>query len=371
MSARVRRRHVTHITTAHRPTDNRIMKKECAALLAAGLPVELIAPLGGDDEIGGVHVRGIPLHSGRVSRLLLGPVDVWRKLRRLDPAVIHVHDPELIPLALIWRLGRGRSAVYDSHEDLPKQVMGKRYIPGHLRPMVSKAAGLLEWCAGRYLDAIVAATPRIAQNYRHGRVVLVQNFPWLESFPEPAQWSEASTGPAVYVGALTTERGVAEMINAVTGGEYKQELLLAGPATPEVLELLDRSGSLVRYMGVAAPEEIPRLLAESSVGLALFHPMPNHLESQPTKIFEYMAAGKPFIASDFESWRNLLGRFECGLFVDPMNVSEIQDAMRKLTEDPCLAHEMGMRGRSAMLERFTFETEAGTLVSLTRDLLGS
>ena len=124
-------------------------------------------------------------------------------------------------------------------------------------------------------------------------------------------------------------------------------------------------------MGVAAPEEIPRLLAESSVGLALFHPMPNHLESQPTKIFEYMAAGKPFIASDFESWRNLLGRFECGLFVDPMNVSEIQDAMRKLTEDPCLAHEMGMRGRSAMLERFTFETEAGTLVSLTRDLLGS
>ena len=95
----------------------------------------------------------------------------------------------------------------------------------------------------------------------------------------------------------------------------------------------------------------------------------NNLESQPTKLFEYMAAGRPFVASHFAYWVGLFGPFNCGLFVDPCDPVAIRGAMEALATDLPMAEAMGLRGRSAFEHHFTFETQATPLYNAVERLL--
>lgn len=361
---------VVHITTAHPPGDNRIYRKECTALHEAGIDVVLVCAVNGPLPDGEVPIVRLPRRPGRIGRMMLGPWDAWRVVRRLDPRVIHVHDPELIPLAALWARRRGKSSVFDAHEDLPKQVAGKPYLPRWSRPVVARAARLLEVIADRGCTAVVAATGPIAKNFRKAPVTLVQNFPWLRDYPEPNDAPRSGRLSVCYVGGISPDRGLTVMLAAM----HKLpnvDLILAGPASASARsEIQTADLSNVRYLGVLPPSRVGAVIARSQAGLAPLRPMPNYVESQPTKVFEYMAARRPFIASNFPFWRTLLGE-EAGLFVDASDPSAMAAAIRQLTGEPELAATMGARGRERVEQRFTFDGEAQPLVALTRALLAS
>lgn len=360
---------VVHVTTAHSPTDNRIFRKECVSLAEAGFDVHLVAVTDHDHEVDGVHVVALPRHPSRWRRMLLGPRDAWKALERLQPDVVHVHDPELIPLAVLWRRRHHAAAVYDAHEDLPKQVMGKPYLPRALRPAVAYAAHLVEALADRYLDAIVAATPAIARNYHRASVVLVQNFPWLRDFPA-VQPMDTTRSDVTYIGAIAEARGAFEMIRAVEASRQQARLVLAGSvASTDLLQHIEDAADTTTYLGQLPVEQVPFTLADARLGLAVLHPLPNYLEAQATKLFEYMAAGRPFIASDFPSWRSMLDRYNCGMFVNPLDVKALTAAIDALLADADLARGMGQRGRTALVEHFTFEAESTKLVAMARGVL--
>ena len=366
------RRRVVHVTTAHPHTDNRILRKECTALAVAGFDVWLVAVAPRSYQTRGVTVAALPHRTGRLRRMLLGPVDAWRVLRAVRPALVHVHDPELVPLAILWRLLHRRPVVFDAHEDLPRQVAGKAYLPRVLRPAVARLAAGVERAADLMLDAVVAATPSIARNFTRAPVTLVQNFPWLSDFPTPAPWPASGPPTLCYVGAISAERGGLEMLEVVQRSPQAPKLVMAGSASAGMSKAIsaDVSGR-VRYEGLIAVERVPELISASHLGLVLFHPLPNHLECQPTKLFEYMAAGRPFVASHFDAWIDLLGRFDCGYFVDPLDVAALAAVIAQVEACPSAAEARGSRGRAALVEHFTFENEARRLVSTTERLLAA
>ena len=127
---------------------------------------------------------------------------------------------------------------------------------------------------------------------------------------------------------------------------------------------------LVDELGVIDRTGIRRLLDTSKVGLCLLHPTPNYLEALPTKIFEYMAAGVPVIASDFPVIRRILEETGAGLCVDPTDSRAIAESIRSLLADPGRASEMARRGRKAAIERFNWSGEADKLIALYADLTG-
>lgn len=358
---------VAHITTAHPVHDNRILHKECRALVRAGLEVHLVAPADRDEILGDVAITAIPRRRRRLSRMVLGPMDAWRAVRRVRPDLIHVHDPELIPLAIAWKLVNRRPAVYDAHEDLTKQVAGKSYLPDWARSSIALLATLLETCADRLLSGVVSATPAIARKYRRAHVAVVQNFPWSTGFPTRTQLDQHQQD-AIYIGAITNERGLRRMLALAESGRGQGSLVLAGPIGSCQAQDIEAAPG-VRYDGILATREIPRLLAEARVGLALLSPLPNYLESQATKIYEYMAAGRPFIASDFPAWVTQLGPFGCGIFVNPDDDAAVARALALLRADLEMAREMGDRGRAAWEKHFTFEPEAEQLITFTRELI--
>ena len=101
---------VAHVTTAHPARDNRIFRKECIALAEAGFDVHLVAVNDRDDQWADVSIDALPKHSTRLGRALRGPVDAWIKLGQIQPSIIHVHDPELIPMAILWKRRHRRPA---------------------------------------------------------------------------------------------------------------------------------------------------------------------------------------------------------------------------------------------------------------------
>jgi glycosyltransferase involved in cell wall biosynthesis len=60
------------------------------------------------------------------------------------------------------------------------------------------------------------------------------------------------------------------------------------------------------------------VLAKSKAGVVFFYPLPNYIDAQPNKMFEYMSAGLPIITSNFPVWREIVEGNECGLCVDPL-----------------------------------------------------
>jgi glycosyltransferase involved in cell wall biosynthesis len=99
------------------------------------------------------------------------------------------------------------------------------------------------------------------------------------------------------------------------------------------------------------------ILSHSMAGLVTFLPAPNHIQAQPNKLFEYMSAGIPVIASNFPMWREIIADNDCGLLVDPLNPADIANAIDYLVSNPEEAQRMGANGRRAVHKRYSWTSE--------------
>ena len=128
-------------------------------------------------------------------------------------------------------------------------------------------------------------------------------------------------------------------------------LRIIGPMNPpELQSVLNRlpGWTHIDYVAWQERDVLARTLSAAKAGLVLFHPEPNHVEAQPNKLFEYMAAGLPVIASDFPLWREIIEETKCGLLVDPMDASAIAEAIEWLVTHGEEATEMGLSGQRAV-----------------------
>jgi glycosyltransferase involved in cell wall biosynthesis len=112
-------------------------------------------------------------------------------------------------------------------------------------------------------------------------------------------------------------------------------------------------------------------LSSALAGLVVLHPTPSYQRSYPVKLFEYMAAGIPIIASDFPLWREIVEEAGCGLLVDPHDPRAIADAAIWLSEHESEAQAMGAAGAAAVRSRFNWSHEAQKLLRLYARLASS
>lgn len=369
---------VIQFTTVHPRGDTRIGVKE-VPYLADSLeqPVALYVQdgEGSTEEPDDTTVVDTgPRPQGRLGRMTRGAWRMYRAVRHARPAVAHFHDPELIPVGLALKLS-GIKVVYDVHEDLPRQILGKYWLALWLRRPVSWAAEVMELVAGRAFDGIVAATPTIARRFPAKKTITVQNFPILSELvaPDPTPYAQRPLHFA-YVGGLGKIRGSREMVEAIDQvSDTSARLQLAGKFANAADEQEAHSlegWERVDFHGWADRLALARLLGNVRAGLVLFHPSRAHLDAQPNKMFEYMAAGLPLIASDFPLWREIVDGAGCGLLVDPLNPNAIAEAMQWILDHPEDAKAMGLRGRKAVEKTYNWEPEAEKLIGLYHRLLG-
>lgn len=364
-----RDRTVAHITTVHRAGDTRITQKECRSLVEAGYRTVLIVASDDASGVPGLIVRRLPRASSRLERLTVAPLRALRQARRERADLYHVHDPELIPMALVLKALGGR-VVYDAHEHLPRQILSKHWIPAILRRPVAWLAGALEGVADRVLDGIVVANASTAPRFNPERTALVENYAQVRADDVPPNLADRSR-TVIYVGGLSANRGLDRMIDAFRLlGRPEVTLALIGPlegSTPMPdLAGLEGRVDLTGRLDLAIVE---RRLRDARIGLSVLQPVPNYMSNYPTKIFEYMAAGVPVVASDFPLYRSVVDASGCGITVDHASPEAIAAAMARLLDHPDEAQAMADRGRAAVIERYSWDVGRRALLALYERIL--
>lgn len=364
---------IAQATTVHKRDDSRIFRKECRTLAQAFDVTLIVADGFGNAQADNVRIIDVGRDAGRLQRFLKAPMRVASVVFREKIDVVHFHDPELIPLGLFLRL-TGRKVVYDVHEDLPRDIMIKEYIPRALRATISRLVAGLEWLGGRAFSGIVAATPTIADRFPAKKTAVILNYPMPEEFGRKQETTPYAERPRTfaYVGTLSEARGVIETVAAMAQVPQAQ-LLLAGAFNTQALAeqaAATPGWERVDYRGFVSRAEVERLLDASRAGLVTLLPTQTHLDSYPIKLFEYMAAGLPVIVSDFPLWRRILEGIDCAMWVDSRKLEEIAGAMTWILENPTRAEAMGVAGRDAVLNKLNWTTEGRRLVEFYRDRLG-
>lgn len=362
-----------HLTSAHARHDTRIFLKMCRSLAAAGQAVTLVVADGkGPEEQNGVRILDVGKPSGRLDRMVGATRRVLRQALELDADIYHLHDPELLPAGLLLRR-RGKRVIFDAHEDLPRQILSKHYLHPLVRRPLSAVVERFERFACRRLTHVVAATPVIRDKFVATGIAAtdINNFPLLGELESEVAWSDKDDR-VCYVGGITAIRGIRQVVAAMALCRSGVRLDLAGGFGEEgVRAEVEASPGWARVdaLGFLSRPQVRDVLGRSVAGIVTFLPEPNHIDAQPNKMFEYMSAGLPVIASNFPLWREIIEGNECGICVDPLDPAAIAAAIDRLVEDPDLARRMGENGCVAVHERYNWGIEERKLLDLYEELL--
>lgn len=346
-------------------------------MAGAGFSVTVIGRDWEEGERDSIAVKSIHGASSRLGRMTRTVWKVYEEAKRQDADVYHFHDPELIPIGLLLHAA-GKSVIYDIHEDAPKDVMSKPYLPQWSRPWVSRFVDAVERTACGRFTALVVVTPSIAKRFApiNRRTVIVHNYPQVRELLQSGTsvaWQMRRQSVA-YVGGISLVRAIREMVHAMSylPESLAAQLELAGPEAKgetNLSELQSHAGwARVKHHGFIDQRCTFEILQNVRAGLVLFHPEPNHFEALPQKMFEYMGAGLPVIASDFPFWRKILDESGCAIFVDPLNPQQISKAIEYVLTHPREAEAMGRRGQAAVLQNFNWDSEAEKLIQLYRSI---
>ncbi len=364
---------IAHLTSAHPRYDIRIFFKECQSLLLNGSELSLVVADGCGNEVSnGVQIFDVGRSKGRLNRMFYVPHLVFLKAIELDAEIYHLHDPELLPIGMKLKK-LGKKVLFDSHEDVPKQILGKHYLHPLLSKFISKFYAFYENYACSRFDGIVAATPYIRDKFKliNQRTIDINNFPILSEF-EGVIGDEKSLNEVCYVGTIAQVRGVLELVVAMELTYPGVRLNMVGAFAEKKIQesvSLQPGWEKVNNLGVQDRQGVGAVLGRSVAGLVNLHPLINYLDALPIKMFEYMSAGIPVIASDFPLWREILEDNECGICVNPLNPQDIANAINYLISHPEEAKRMGENGRRAVLEKFNWSIEEKKLIQFYEEVL--
>jgi len=119
----------------------------------------------------------------------------------------------------------------------------------------------------------------------------------------------------------------------------------------------------VVLVGAVPPEAVPGWLASMDCAVAPYEDLPGFYFS-PLKVYEYMAAGIPVVASAVGQLRSLLTEGETALLVRPGDPAALAAAFRRVALEPGLGGRLGAAARAQVLQHHTWDATASRVLAL-------
>lgn len=329
-----------------------------------------------------IRIQNVPSEYGigkrqllRLSRFWLG---AYGMLNRLKPYLIHCHDFDTLPAGLAWGRLHAAPVIFDAHEYYAELCRPR--LHGFSGTVLFQLIRFFERLGARYASAVVTVDDTLGAIYRRfcKRVVIVGHYPSLNLIEAPAPVFSHPELNLVYIGRLSTDRGIiayAKLVRSLISMGIPTRLILAGVFTPSseedvFIQAIKGLEGAVELAGWVHYDRVASLLERADVGLAILQPIQRYIAALPVKLFEYMAAGLPVIASDFPLIKGVVEQAECGILVDPLDDPQsIAEQVKDWWQNPSHPRKLGANGRKAILERYNWEARMQELVELYRSLL--
>ena len=296
-------------------------------------------------------------------------------VRALSPDVIHIHDCDRVFCGVLAHFIARKPFVYDSHE----------YVAGRYPRRNWRSAGWRTWYLGLERLFISRAAAVITVNnyverkllarYRLRRTVVVHNYPIYQKAASNGAKLRAMLPEKyrnwpllLYQGRLTRHRGIEvfvvvlgmlpDSVGAVVGG---------GPIEMELKRLAQQHGLGDRLVFVPQVpwDQLAQYTPGADLGFCLSaHTVENNRLAEPNKIFEYLMAGVPVVASDFPPLRECVVGEDVGIVVPPDNPREIARAVHALLQEPDRLRAMRERALRVARSKYNWESTSAALVEL-------
>ena len=366
------------LTTVHQPYDTRVFHKE-AKSLAKVHDVVLIAP---DDEIADKIVDGVQVITIKKPKSkVLHPVAMWRVFRAglmQDCEVFHCHEPGSLFVCVILKCLKRKKLIYDVHEHHASLIANNDIFPVFVRGLIEKISFVLELILSRFADYIIVVRGDLETTFKkvNKNIKILYVCPDLSFFTLKKANREDMV---IYEGAVDIEkRGLDIFLASLVIVSKKIEhikYLVVGRIPEDDLsfatEYLTKNNVADRfeYTGWVDYNAVPEYLSRAKIGVILLQPVYyNNIMGIPNKLFDYMAAGIPVIASNFPNILEIVEKTNCGILVNPADPQEVATAILSLLKNPEVAEAMGDNGRKAVEERYNWENMEKELLQIYNSL---
>ncbi len=325
------------------------------ALLARGAEVTLFAPEPGAAPSRFEGLRAVPLACPPKG----GAEDRAEALMRADaalPELLAAHGPfDLVyerhalfaSAAMRFAAGRGIPGVLEVNAPLLEEQKRHRALA---REEAARAATADAMTAAARVVAVSPAVAEYARSHGAAAPMVVPNGVDAARFSGTPEMQGPFT--AGFVGTLKPWHDTATLVAALPHLRERvpgARLLIVGDG-PERMALETSAqalglGHAVAFTGALPPAQVPDALGQMHAGVAPYRGEDPFYFS-PLKLYEYMAAGLPVVASDAGDLARIVGTAGAGRIVPPDDPRALADALADLAENRADAMAMGQNGRA-------------------------
>ena len=280
----------------------------------------------------------------------------------------------LIVAVIVSRLSiRHPLVVYDAHEYFPSLVTSYFRSPRPLSLALEFLLNIVERFLASFCDAFVVVNEDLARRFSvfQKPLVIVRNVPslaWFDQARTVGVLQDVDCSVVISTGAHP-KNGLLEILQAkslLSKAGMRACFILAGRPPQSYRGLL---GHDVRFEGWIEYDLLPSFLRRASIGLALYTPAKSssktmYQASESSKLYDYMMAGLPIVATDLPAIRAIVSRENCGVLVSPGDAEALAGAIAKLLDDENARASMAKRARQAAEREYNWEKESQRLLSL-------